>query len=329
MKDKKRDLNKSAWITWEVQVRNRSMSSALNVPLFELTSYLPRLLRYPVLIYKTCSIILKHKIKILFVQNPSIVLSFLAICLKPILRLTVVVDAHNSGIFPLEGRSHILNLMARLIIRQATCTIITNEALAGAVRRRGGDAFIMPDPIPDFSAHKITPFSPTKRYAYFICTWADDEPYEEVLEAASLLSSIDIDIYVTGNYRKRLNTHTLSKIPQNVKLLGFVSESDYLNYFAGASLVLDLTTRENCLVCGAYEALALRKPAIISDSAVNRDLFKDGFVYTQNDAKSIRDSIEIGLGQLSLLEAAIIKTVSEVSTINQKARTDLIAKIGL
>jgi glycosyltransferase involved in cell wall biosynthesis len=321
-------VKKTAWITWEIQVRNRSMSAALSVPLYELTSDLPRLLKYPVLLFKTCCILVKTKADILFVQNPSIVLSFLAICAKPILRLTVIVDAHNSGIFPLEGRNQVLNTIAKFIVSQSDYTIITNRFLAKIVKSWGGNPIIMPDPIPDFSAHKIVPFIPKKPYVYFICTWADDEPFDEVFKAASRLKA-NVDVYVTGNYKKKLDADAVASIPGNVKLLGFLSEDDYLNYFAGASLILDLTTRENCLVCGAYEALALKRPAIISDSIVSRELFKAGFLYTQNSAESISQTIEAGFKRLPSLQLEMLTAAPDVDATTQKVRADLMAKIGL
>jgi len=289
----KTKLNKTAgWITWEIQVRNRSMSSALGVPLFEVLSKKSKLLKYPELIFKTINIIAENKIKILFVQNPSIVLSFLAVCLKPIFGLTVIVDAHNSGIFPLEGRSKILSFFARIICKTSNYTIVSNHFLAETVAAWDGNPIVVPDPIPNLAAHRGNPQPVSIPYILFICTWAADEPYHEIIKAAQLLKN-GISIYMTGKYQGKLTSSEILALPQNIKLLGFVSESDYINYFEHATGVIDLTTRDNCLVCGAYEATELGIPAILSNSFVNKNIFSQGFVFTENNATAISESIEI------------------------------------
>ena len=38
--------------------------------------------------------------------------------------------------------------------------------------------------------------------------------------------------------------------------------------------MLDLTLKPNCLVCGAYEALALQKPMVLTGNPATRDLFE-------------------------------------------------------
>lgn len=281
----------AAWITWEIQVRNRSMANILGAPLYEIISNKSRLIRYVELTIRTVTLIIKNRFKIIYVQNPSIVLSFIAICLRPLLQMTVIVDAHNGGIYPLEGRSRFLNYFARLICRKADHVIVTNSYLAEVVTQWGGSPFIMPDPIPDFSDHPARKIIPDKPYILFICTWASDEPYYEVIKAASDLNSFDI--YVTGNYRKRLSEEELKGLPPSVKLLGFVNEDDYINYFRNAYGALDLTTRDNCLVCGGYEAVALGIPIILSRSRVNEEVFSKGCILTNNDAESIRAAIEL------------------------------------
>jgi glycosyltransferase involved in cell wall biosynthesis len=281
----------TAWITWEIQVRNRSMAKQFGVPLYEIIVNKSRWLKYPLLIVKTLQIIFGKKIDLLFVQNPSIVLSLLAVLLKKITKLRIIVDAHNAGIYPLEGKNSVLNAVAKYIAKNATHIIVSNTYLAKTVSDWGGNPFVMPDPIPDLHPSNRDKSTSDKPYFFFICTWADDEPYAEVIEAAALLGD-QFNVYVTGNYRKKLSATDIRKISNNLKLLGFVSEPDYVNYLAGAFAAIDLTTRDNCLVCGAYEAMALAVPAIISDSIVNRETFPQGFIYTHNDANSIYKAMQ-------------------------------------
>lgn len=292
----------SAWITWETQVRNRSMAALLNIPLHEIIVNRHRVIRYPILIFKTLHIIYKNDIRVLFVQNPSIVLSMLAVLLASIRNMKVIVDAHNSGVYPLEGRSKVLAKIAKYIACKADAIIVSNSYLAAAVKLWDATPIVMPDPVPVLhSAKKINSERP---YFFFICTWAADEPYLEIIEAAKLIPK-DIDIYITGKYRNKLSQPQLNMLPPNIKLLGFVPEDDYVAYFSACLMAIDLTTRDNCLVCGAYEALSLEKPCIVSNSKINREIFSAGFIYTDNNAIAIAEAIKQGLRDYTRLNIEI------------------------
>jgi glycosyltransferase involved in cell wall biosynthesis len=314
---KKNTAQHSAWITWEIQIRNRSMAALLAVPLYELIVNKHRLIRYPVLIYQTLRIIYKNNVRILFVQNPSIVLSMLAVVLRTFRDMKVIVDAHNSGVYPLENRSRFLSRAARFIARKADAIIVTNTYLANAVQSWGANPIIMPDPVPDL--HPNTDKATGKPYLFFICTWAEDEPYLEVFQAATLIPQ-HIDIYITGNYNNKLTRQQLDNLPANIKLLGFVPEHDYIGYFSSCLIAIDLTTRDNCLVCGAYEALSLQKPCIVSDSQVNHEIFSTGFVYTKNNASAIASAIKDALDRLESLNTAItIQASTHKALIEERA----------
>lgn len=297
----------SIWITWEVQPRNRSMSSLLGVPLYEILLNGNRFIRYPILLFKTLSLIIKEKPQLIFVQNPSIVLALFAILLKILLNKRIIVDAHNAGIFPLEGSNSILNTIARFISKKADVTIVSNKYLANIVDGWNGKSFVMPDPLP-----QITPTEETlstekgkKGYILFICTWASDEPYREVINAANSLQNIDI--YITGNFRKKISVDEQKTLPQSIKLLGFVSEKDYIKYFSNSIAAIDLTTRDNCLVCGAYEGAALGIPTILSDSQINREVFTHGYLYTENNSADITRAIQTALERREHLKAALME----------------------
>lgn len=273
------------WITWEIQRRNRSLSRALGASLSELVFRGGRLLRYPVLICRTASVISRSRPSILFVQNPSMVLALFAVCTRRLFGSPVVVDAHNAGVFPFEGRRPWAQRITRHILRKADLTIVTNASLAAHVEAAGGRPFALPDPLPDIpEVRKPAPLK-GRRNVLFICTWAADEPYLEVLKAAALLPP-DVFVYITGNPKGREKgfTHLLGP---NVVLTGFLPEEDYLGLFQAADAVVDLTTREDCLVCGAYEAVSMEKPMVLSGTRALRGYFSGGAVFTDNSAEDL------------------------------------------
>lgn len=281
-------MPRACWITWEIQTRNRSISKLLDADLYELISKKNRVLRYITLIIKTINICRNYDV--VYAQNPSIVLALLAVTIGAFTKKVVIVDAHNSGIFPLDGRSHILNFVTKIICKSANTIIVTNRVLAEVVVGYGGRPFILPDPIPHLSYQKHAASAEHNDYIFFICTWASDEPYFEVIEAAKKIPS-EIKILISGRYNKKIDSDTKNGFPKNVILLGFVEEDEYNFLLANAIASIDLTTRENCLVCGAYESAGFSVPCIVSDNEVNRMVFHSGFVYSKPNSEDISNAI--------------------------------------
>ena len=288
------------WITWEIQRRNKGISSALDFPLYELEVDAPQAIRYLVSVYKTVRIIVKDKPQLLVVQNPSIVLAFSSILFRLFFHYKLVVDAHNSGILPAEGKSPLLMRIARWLQRKADLTIVTNTELKKIVDCNGGKGFVLPDKIPTCPEKVETDLNGKLNIA-FICTFSEDEPYMEVIKAASMLDN-DIIFYITGRYTGKISRHDVSP---NVKLLGFVSDEEYWTLLQSADIVMDLTLREGCLVCGAYEALAANKPMILSNTLVLKEYFSKGCIYVEPDAYSIVSGVHGAVRKINELKCEI------------------------
>ena len=297
-------MNQRVWITWEIQRRNRTLSNKVGAQLYELVFPGGRLKRYPQQLAATLRVLQARRPDVLFVQNPSIVLAFFAVNLKRFFGIRqLVVDAHNAGIFPMEGRSRILNVFARYIIKHADVVIVTNEHLAGYVEDCSGRAVVIPDPLPEFADDTIEPLNATKmpRRATLICTWSEDEPYMEFIVAAGDLEG-EVEFYITGNHRNRVAKESL---PANVCLTGFLDEAAYVKQLQNSDFIVVLTTREHCLNCGAYEAVALEKPLLLSDTHALRAYFSIGTVFSGNDTDSLRQALRKILQELPAKQAEI------------------------
>lgn len=278
------------WITWEDQRRNREISTALNVKLYEFPEIdrITNLFRkYTLGIWRTLKVLWKEKPTVVFAQNPSIVLSFLVVVLRHLFCYQVIIDAHNVGLYPAEGKSKFLNWISRYIQRKAHMTIVTNEALKTQVEANEGRAFVLPDKIPDFPLVPIQKLN-GKANILFICTFAADEPYQEVFRAAGQLKE-EVTVYVSGNYRK-VNIES-SNLPSNIVLTGYLTEKQYISMLTSVDATIDLTTREDCLVCGAYESIAMEKPMILSNTAALKNFFQPGAVFADNNAQSLSHAI--------------------------------------
>jgi len=288
------------WITWESQVRNRSMSTQLGAQLLELDVGGGPLKRYAICIARTLTWAWRWRGGIVFVQNPSIVLCTLALLLRPLLRYTLIMDAHNAGIYPAEGTNSRLQRAADWLIARVDLVLVTNEGLARRVREVGGRPFVMPDPLPTLAAAagKVGPAATV----LFVCTWASDEPYLEVFKAAELLP--DVTIHVTGRSKGRESALGRA-LPRNVILTGFVPRAEYERLLTSAHAVVDLTTREDCLVCGAYESVAAGAPFVLSNTKALREYFRIGGVHVANEAGAIATGIRAILNDYQGYRAAI------------------------
>ena len=287
------------WITWEKQRRNQSTSAALNAKFIEIDLKDSCAVRYIKSIVLTLKAVWVEKPKLLFVQNPSIILSTLAVILGKISSLRIIVDAHNAGIKPREGQSPLLNAWANWLIRRADMTIVTNLSLSKHVTELNGRPGLLPDPLPTLTPPQHPLELEGKHSILFICTWAIDEPYLEVIEAAKHIDPSTY-IYITGNWKKIAN-ELPEKLPANIILKGFVSHEEFDALLFSVDVIMDLTTRTDCMVCGAYEAVAAKKPQILSSTPVLQNYFTKASVYTSNDAHSIASAINSSIDNLARL----------------------------
>lgn len=277
------------WLTWEFQRRNRTLSSKLGADLHEIVVEGSRFKRYPHQIYRTIKVIFSKKPAILFVQNPSLLLAGICVFLSKFLNTIVIIDAHNAGIFPLEGKFSLLNKIAAVTNSLADKVIVSNPPLIKFVKKDANDVFAVPDPIPSINKSSDYSFDKSIFNLVFVCSWANDEPYAEVLKLAENISE-KVHIYITGNSRGKEKL-VCPDLPKNVTLTGYISDSEYENLLASCDAIMVLTKRDNCLVCGAYEGVAVEKPMILSRTKALVNYFSKGCIYTDNTEQDIESSI--------------------------------------
>jgi glycosyltransferase involved in cell wall biosynthesis len=274
------------WITWERQIRNRSMSEALRVPLFEIISSRSRIGRYASCISRTLEVLYRERPSIVICQNPSLVLTFFLLKLKPIFGFKVVIDAHFGGVEAYNG-SEVFQRILDHCNGTADLVIVTNENHGRYVRAARGKTFVCPDPLPDLSPYQGSR-EEIRGKVFFICSFDIDEPFHEVFRAAEMLSPEGLRFVVSGNYGKAGIDR--AAFP-HMELLGFVPEVEFYHHLFSCQVVVDLTDHENCLVCGAYEALAAEKPLVLSKKRALQDYFRGGTVFTENRAGDIASAV--------------------------------------
>jgi len=255
-----------------------------------------RVVRYAISIVRTVRALRKENPILIFAQNPSVVLAWLCVIYGKLYQIPVVVDAHNGGIYPKHGKWKWLNRIAAKILQSADFTMVTNHSLAEYVARQGGRPLVLPDPIPtfEFSGSCIDRDKLKGKFnVLFVCTFAVDEPYLEVIKAARLLDQ-DVYVYITGDSKGKEKEYPAC-LPGNIVFTGYLPEEDYVQMLFSVDVIIDLTTRRDCLVCGAYEAVAAGTPLIVSNSEVLRWQFSSGTLFTDNTSEDLAKKINTAI----------------------------------
>jgi glycosyltransferase involved in cell wall biosynthesis len=283
--------SKRIWITWETQPRNIELSDAFccEYAHFDDSSE-PAPLRYLKSALRTVLKLSRSKYDLVFAQCPSLVLCVMVVLLRPFLRYRLVVDAHNAAIEYAESPSIVVHYLGRFVLRKADFVIVTNAGLARSVECFGGRPLILPDRLPAIGEYELPERFSTleKPLVTLISTFASDEPIDLFVKAASEVSR-PFTLIVTGKREKA--GELLEYESERLIFSDFLNRKDYEGLIRHSDLVVDLTTREDCLVCGSYEALSARTPALLSDTAALRELFPKGFEFTQNSKEAYQAAI--------------------------------------
>lgn len=276
----------AVWITWENQIRNHSMARNLGINLHEFIYKGNRICRYWHGVIKTVSLLVRLRPGIVFSQNPSVVLNVLLWSLKNVLKYKHVIDAHYVGIVAVSG-SNLYQKLLDYINKNATLVIVTNRNHQDYINNIGGNSVICEDPLPNIGKIKKIVDGESKNIL-FICSYDTDEPYEELFNSSINLAKDGFTIYATGNYKKsKINPECYP----NIIFLGYVPYESYVKCLYNSSVIVDLTTNEDCLVCGAYEAMEAEIPLVTSDTKALKEYFTAGTIHTSNNTERIYLSI--------------------------------------
>ena len=298
------------WIAWERQRRSTTLAEQLGAELkvfeFEPNGFR----RYFVLGCKTIPVLWRWRRKVVFVQNPSVVLSALAALLRPLLGYVLVVDRHSNFLFDRQAPYTFLEraflLLSAFTLRFSDITIITNTTVREIVLQHGGRPFIlpvlMPELLPKDQIPPPRPFVPNERplEILFVCSWASDEPIAEVAAAAATLGPERVTIHVSGRPRPEYSA-LLEQAPANFRVRGFLSDEEYLRLMAEVDCVMAITTAPATIVCGGAEGVALNKPLILGDTRELREHFPCGVVFAKSSSQGIGEAIEKAIASLPRL----------------------------
>jgi len=303
-----KDLPKAVYITW-AQTSSRSDSAALffNARSFKITGFNSRskiLLpwRYIIASAKTLYVLLREQPKVVFVQNPPTMSVMVVWLYARFCGASFIPDSHCSVFNSRKWRRFLW--IYRYIAKQALTNIAHNHRYVEEIKTWGAHSVNLgsvPRKMQTTRTYEVRPgFN-----VVFPCSFQGDEPVAEVIKAAKILS--DVNFYITGNLR-RVPHELVESAPPNIIFTGFLPNEDYVARIKACAAVMLLTTRGDTNQSGAYEAIAVNRPIILSDWPLLREIYSKGTVFTNNDSASIfgaveriRDNYDFYLEQIALL----------------------------
>ena len=286
---------RAIWLAAHRHRRTVGLCKAWDIPLVLLfparRNKLFWLIRVPAAVYA----VVRQRPQVVFVANPSIVLTTLMLLLKLIMGFSVVVDAHNEGVRPFDRPNFLVRRLTRSLLKSATVTLVSNSGLSRDVQEAGGRPVVLPDRLPDYPDDPAEIGGATVGRAVdvvVVATFRRDEPISELLEAAKTMTK---NSFAFTGHKSSFEGLGLP-LPANVKLTGYLSDKDYWSQLRGAAVICDLTLKADCLVCGAYEGLALGKPLVLTDDPANHYIFGSSAVYVKRlDAAGISAALSDAL----------------------------------
>jgi len=273
-------------------------------------------LRYLVQGWKTWHLLEREQPEVVLVQSPPI-FAPLVVALWCVLRgkrslsrlrVPYIVDCHTGTFFD-RGWRWALRLL-RLIAKRAAATLVTSDDALRTLQNWKVKCFLLIDGLPAMKPATGTIGSVGEARVAVISTFAPDEPIAEAFAAAQLLPQVTF--YVTGD-PKRASATLLAQKPENVTLTGFLRGGTYTALFKNVHGIVILTNRPNDLSCAAYEAVAMAKPAVVSDCSENKRWFTRGFVYVNNTSAAIAAGINKMLTEQETLVPEVIAMRPELA----------------
>ena len=265
-------------------------------------------IRYVLQALKTCKILAEEMPETVLVQNPPIFLALIAFLYGRLCGARFIIDSHTSAF--LSPRWTWSLWLHRMLSRRALITLVHNESQEQTVKRWRCPYAVVGDPITDYPRGRPYPVAGQFNVAV-VCSFQPDEPIRTMLEGAARLP--DVDFYFTGD-PVGLPRPVLEKRPTNCHLTGYLPYPHYIGLLRCSDVVMSLITSDHTLLCGAFEAVSLGVPLIVSDWPILKARFSAGTVHVPNTVEGIQQGVRRAMRHQDTLRREIRLLRKELRT---------------
>jgi len=235
---------------------------------------------------QTWAVLSQERPDVVFIQNPPIFCVLLVSLYACRYNVQYVIDSHTAAFSSRKWRWSVG--LHRLLSLRAAATIVHNKSQERIVKRWGCRYCVIGFIPGEYPAGEHFPLGRQFNVAV-ISTFGEDEPLDVILEAAASLP--EVDFYITGDSRHAA-PRLLAEKPDNCRFTGYLPYDQYVGLLRGVDFVMDLTTRDHTLLAGAFEAVCIGTPLIVSNWPILRGYFSPGTVHVSNTVQGICEGVQ-------------------------------------
>jgi glycosyltransferase involved in cell wall biosynthesis len=233
----------------------------------------------------TLLVLLRFRPRRVIVMSPPIVACLPVWLYAKVFGAHYAIDAHTATF--IDHRWRKLDFLARFLTRAARTTLVTDPHWKRIIEAWSARCDIVTDVRVEFPAPAPLPLPHGDKIAV-VCTYTFDEPVETIFRAASLVP--EVSFHFTGSW-KRLPPEIRATKPDNVHLMGFLPDAQYVTLLTTCTAVMSLTVLDHTMQRGAYEAAYLGRPIVTSNFELLRRSFPTATVFVDNTPESIASGI--------------------------------------
>lgn len=274
-----------------------------------------KILLYLEYFLKDLKYLISNKPDRIFIQTPPSYALLAPIVYKILFKnkTKIVCDMHNA----MTRRPWISRAGTEFLIGKCDLILVHNEIVYKNILEQDSFSYfdkekilVLEDKTPKFEFNSINQRDSERPLVFFPASFNNDEPIEEVINAAKLIP--EFDLVMTGNYKKLKENFNITQeyLPSNIKITGWIPTEDYNNLLLKCDVLLGLTIFDDIQMSVSNEGLGAKKVMVLSDKKALRQIYGEGALYTENKAESIAENLKTAYHQSNNLSLKINK-VSE------------------
>ena len=287
---KRTDLIAMVWAPYED--RTASFAEKLNATLYNIhymqykRPYIAPF-KYIFQALKTFQILISKRPDYIYITNPP---SFAPLCVMIFCKLfgkQFVMDTHPPALYSKKWGWTVP--LQRFVSRHAMMNVTDQKRYKELFESWGAKCLVMENPLErDIDIDSLEPTRENFEVAV-VNTFAEDEPFDIILEAARQLSNVIFRI--TGDI-DRADPILVKSAPDNVQFTGYLRGTDYWDLISSTRATMVLTTFPNSLVGGGMDGIILGKPLILSDQPTLREYFTKGTAFAENTTEGLLKGVQ-------------------------------------
>jgi glycosyltransferase involved in cell wall biosynthesis len=239
-------------------------------------------IKYVLQTLKTWFILVREHPAVVYILNPPFFAPLTVWLFCAFSGAKIVMATHYSALYGMKWKWSLP--ITRFLAKRALVNIVDQKRNKRLFESWGARAVVL-EKCPTNRYKPERNVVPGDRFSVTVInTYAEDDPIDSILDAASLCS--DIDWYILGD-SARAPRGLVERASSNVKFTGYLFNDDYWNRLSCANAVLALTTREWSMMAGAIDGLSIGKPLILTRQPTLEEYFTKGVVFVENDPASI------------------------------------------